>query len=666
MCGIAGIVSQHLDHLPKTRIAKACIRALSHRGPDGCGVWSDESALLVHTRLAILDPENGHQPLVNEDGTIVVSFNGEIYNSPQLRHYLQSKGHIFKTKTDTEVLVHLYEELGPELVSELRGMFAFAIWDSRRKCLFLARDRFGIKPLYYAITHDKLLFASQPSAIFATGLLPVMMDMDSVPSFLYYGCFPPWRSAYMHIRKLQPAHCLSFCVTSWTWEIKRYWKPPTNTLNYALKDAAKHVRERIGEAVEAHLLSDVPIGVALSGGLDSSIIAYHASFVQKTPLVAFTINWDRDYGQDGEYTRAQLTARHLKIEHISLDPPRPKNNTLDDIISALDEPLGDSSIVPLHVLTANARDYVKVLLTGDGGDEVFCGYRRYTINRIEHLLSRSFRRAIKLLKQFQLSRLTSYDGLRYLRKAARAVNRLDLDDGLAYAISLGQTSPDLLHTWLTPELNQVLHEDLKRLSQLWHDSPLTHPVSRMAHVDLHFLLPEAFLVKADRASMAIGLEIRPPLLDHKLVEWAWVLHPDQKLHYATTKRLLRWAYRDVLPASVIDGPKQGFELRGLFHQVRAILPSLLDCVHSAPWKHILNTAAIRETVEQFDCNYKEFAQSLWNLYCLFRWHDYWIRGITLYEPYGALSSSRAHSHLNASVSIHSLNTQLADHRTLSG
>ncbi len=518
MCGIAGIVSHYLDNLPKTRIAKACIRALSHRGPDGYGVWSDESALLVHTRLAILDPENGYQPLVNEDGTIVVSFNGEIYNSPQLRHYLQSKGHMFRTKTDTEVLVHLYEELGPELVSDLRGMFAFAIWDRRRKCLFLARDRFGIKPLYYAITNDKFLFASQPSALFATGLLPVVMDMDSVPSFLYYGCFPPWRSAYMHIRKLPPAHCLSFCVTSRTWEVKRYWKPPTNTLNYALKDPAKHVRERIAEAVEAHLLSDVSIGVALSGGLDSSIVAYHASLAQKTPLVSFTINWDRDYGQDGEYTRAQLTASYLKLEHIPLDPPRPKTNPLDNIISALDEPLGDSSVIPLHILTANARDYVKVLLTGDGGDEVFCGYSRYVINRVEHLLGRSLKSAVKVLKQLQLSQLTSYDGLGHLRKFARLINRLDLDDGLGYAISIGQTSLDLLHAWLTPELNQVLHEDLTRLSQLWHDSPLTHPVSRMAHVDLQFLLPESFLVKADRASMAMGLEIRPPLLDHKLVE----------------------------------------------------------------------------------------------------------------------------------------------------
>jgi len=661
MCGIAGIVSNRLDNLPTTRIAKACIRALSHRGPDGCGVWSDESALLVHTRLAILDPENGHQPLANEDGTIVVSFNGEIYNSPQLRHYLQSKGHIFRTKTDTEVLVHLYEELGPELASELRGMFAFAIWDSRRKCLLLARDRFGIKPLYYAITDHKLLFGSQPSALFATGLLPVIMDTDSVPSFLYYGCLPPWRSAYMHIRKLPPAHCLSFCVTSRTWETRRYWKPPTNTINYALKDAAKHVRERIAEAVEAHLLSDVPLGVALSGGLDSSIIAYHASIAQKTSIVTFTVNWDRAYCQDGEYTRAQLTATHLKIENIPLDPPRPQTSPLDHIISALDEPLGDSSIIPLHVLAANARDHVKVLLTGDGGDEVFCGYRRYAINRVEYLLSRNFRSAVKLLKQLQLSQLTSYDRLRQAHKFRRLINRLDLDDGLAYAISLGQTCPTLLDTWLTHELNQALDEDLKRLSHLWHDSPLTHPVARMVHVDLHFLLPQAFLVKADRASMAVGLEIRPPFLDHHLVEWAWAIHPHQKLHYATTKQLLRRAYRNVLPASVIDGPKQGFELRGLLYQVRAILPSLLDYLHSAPWKHVLKTAAIRETVRQFQASYKELAQPLWNLYCLFRWYDHWIRGNNVSETCKLPGSPSSYSH--AFWDGHSVNTRNGKDRT---
>lgn len=626
MCGIAGIVSRLGIGPNIQRVAQRCIASLKHRGPDGHGFWSDEMVLLAHTRLAIVDPKSGNQPMTNEGGGIVVTFNGEIYNSPQLRNYLMGKGHVFRTRTDTEVLVHLYEEHGVNMLRELRGMFAFAIWDRPRRRLLLARDRLGIKPFYYKLGKNEIVFASQPAGIFASGRTPSDCDIESLPAFLFYGCFVPWRCFYRDVLKLAPGHFLLLDVDSWSVRSERYWEVPEGTRNLACCDAVSQLSVRIGDAVRPHLMADVPVGIALSGGLDSSVVAYHASDVSREPLIAFTVNWCSFDRQDGEFERARATANRFGLVHRNVPFSEKVESGLKRLVGTMDEPLGDTSTLPLYALCLEARSYVKILLTGDGGDEVFAGYRRYRTDRLERILGRNLKRVFEAMRQltaFQALYAWSGNGI---RKLVQAVERLSLDDGLGYALSLGQAPLQIVNSWLQEDIRPMLWQDLLRLAAIWHDCPSRHPVQRMAYVDMNFLLPEAFLVKADRTSMAVGLEIRPPLLDHVLLEWAWTIPPQHKLGYWTTKLLMRRAYRNVLPREVIIAAKQGFELRGLSEQVRQVVPTLLEYLHALEiWKRTFILDAVIETINRFVAGRTEYAQLLWNLYCLLHWYDHWIQ-----------------------------------------
>jgi len=589
--------------------------------------------LLAHTRLAIVDPKAGNQPMTNEDGGIIVTFNGEIYNSPHLRNYLMTKGHVFRTRTDTEILVHLYEEHGVNMLQQLRGMFAFAIWDRRRRRLLLARDRLGIKPLYYNLGKNEILFASQPTGIFSSGRTSPDCDVESLPTFLFYGCFVPWKCFYRDILKLAPGHFLILDVDSWSVRSERYWELPGATRNLTRCDAISQLSARIGDAVHAHLMADVPVGIALSGGLDSSVVAYHAMSVSREPLSAFTVNWCSFVRRDREFERAQATARRLGLVHRNVPFSGKTETELQKLVCVMDEPLGDTSILPLYALCLEACGYVKIVLTGDGGDEIFAGYRRYRTDRLQRMLGRNLKHVFHAMRPLTaVQALYAWSGSG-IRRLVQAIERLALDDGLAYALSLGQAPLQVVSNWLQEDIRSIFRQDLLRLAAIWHDCSSRHPVQRMAYVDMNFLLPEAFLVKADRASMAVGLEIRPPLLDHLLLEWAWTIPPEHKLGYWTTKLLVRRAYRNFLPREVIIAAKQGFELRRLTEQVRRVVPTLLEYLHALKiWKHIFIFDAVIETINRFMAGHTEYAQLLWNLYCLFHWYDHWIQGKRRVHP----------------------------------
>jgi len=470
MCGIGGIIRRGANPRFDKSIGYRMINSLKHRGPDGHNLWIDDHALLIHTRLAIVDLTTGRQPLTNEDGSVVVTFNGEIYNSPELRRMLQARGHVFRTHTDTEVLVHLYEEYNLEMCNYLKGMFAFAIWDARKKRLVLVRDRFGIKPLYYAHADDYIVFGSQPCAIVATFLVPWRMDPKAIPSYLYYGYIAPWRSIYEGISKLAPGHCLVWHADRSTVDIQRYCRFPSPTTMRANPEIVYGVtRNYISKAVTSSLMSDVPIGLALSGGLDSSILAYHIKGDHNLDPLTFTLRWDNMLAKDPEWELAQALSRHLGLRSLSTVVQDNMRDALAEIYQTLDEPLGDSSVVPLYMLCRYARSYVKVLLTGDGGDELFGGYRRYLANAYEWRLSQLLPCSVVRLLTRNQKVLERLGVVRWKRKWCRFLDRLLLAPGLRYAVSLGQVPLAVILTWITPSLGRFLLEDLEMLSALWDD-----------------------------------------------------------------------------------------------------------------------------------------------------------------------------------------------------
>lgn len=625
MCGIAGILSRRISWQPNSLLASRLIAALRHRGPDGDGHWADDHALLVHTRLAILDPQAGQQPLANEDGSILVTFNGEIYNSPELRQQLQARGHIFRTRTDTEVLVHLYEEHGLEMVRFLKGMFAFAIWDTNKKSLLLARDRFGIKPLYYTFNSSHVVFASQPNVIFASALYTPRIDPLSIPIFLYYGHTPIWRCVYAGVKKLPPGHVLTIDVRSWRMETRAYWRFPFPEQVTVRKNAiTSELRERIARVVTASLLSDVPLGIALSGGLDSSIVAYHVTTNRGIRPATFTIRWDDIEPQDSEWRYADLVAGQLRLQAHSFYMPNDLRTLLLSLYHSLDEPLGDTSILPLYHLCLRAREHVKVLLSGDGGDELFGGYKRYMLNSQELAIGQVLPSEVICLLLRGAELLPWSRSSLTLRKLSRLLSRLTVQPGLAYAVSLGQTPLPLIASWLERDLVSVLMKDIASVAALWDEFPLRHHLHKMVCCDLHVLLPECFLTKSDRASMAVGLEIRPCLLDEDLLEWSLSLPVALHLGHWETKKLLRSAYRDVLPPPVVRNAKHGFHLRGLHTLVSQCLADLISKLHQSSELHyFLNVQAILKSIEVFKEGNSEYAHGLWNLYSYLLWYTAW-------------------------------------------
>ncbi|GBD34992.1 Asparagine synthetase [glutamine-hydrolyzing] 1 [bacterium HR36] len=557
---------------------------------------------------------------------MVVTFNGEIYNSPELRQRLQTRGHVFRTRTDTEVLVHLYEEHEIEMVSYLRGMFAFAIWDTKKKRLLLVRDRFGIKPLYYACTTEFIIFGSQPSALLATGMIRPEFDPKAIPSFLYYGFNPAWRCVYQGINKLPPAHYLVWQKGQSYPTNHSYWTVPcTDPVSLSSEAVLAKTRNYIAHAVTSSLLSDVPIGIALSGGLDSSILAYHITTDAELSPLCFTVRWDNMSPKDNEWPLAQDVARQLGFhEQMTAIDPHTTDDPLVAIYRTLDEPLGDTSIVPLYSLCVAARSRVKVLITGDGGDEFFAGYRRYLINLYELRLSRALpQHIIRLLH----AATASLDKLRMVRgetKLTRMLKRILLDPGLFYTVSLGQVPLSSIFSWLSPELTEAFFTDLAMLASIWHDAPHQDDLHRMIYCDLHCLLPEALLMKSDRASMSVGLEIRPALLDHDLLGWAMSIPTSHHISGCQTKCLLRRVYRKVLPPSVLKARKNGFHLRGLSEFLVKYVPHLIARLRElTPLAMYLNISACEKSISHFQSGRLDLAQGIWNLFSLVTWYSHW-------------------------------------------
>lgn len=551
MCGIAGVVGGNAGGRAQRM---RCMRdRIVHRGPDSPGEYVDDRAALGIRRLRVIDLVTGDQPIANETSTVWTVFNGEIYNYRELRQGLAERGHVLRTQSDTEVIVHLYEELGPGFVERIEGMFALAVWDSANATLTLARDRMGKKPLLYAQRDGELVFASEHAALLAgLGARPGV-DGSAIHAFLRLGYVPSPMDAFSGVRKLPPAHVLTWSAGSTT--IRRYWSlPAPGTARIDEADAIVELRGLLRRAVERRLLADVPIGAFLSGGVDSSaVVATMASL--RTHVRTFTIGFDDHDFSEVRYAR--LVADRFGTEHHEFVVRPDAVEVLPDLVRHYGEPFADSSAIPTFYLSKMTRQHVTVALNGDGGDEAFAGYERYYAARLASRLERipaGIRRPLLGVAARVLP--DSIDPRSRLRRAGRFLEAAAQDRRERYLRWVGVFDRPRLDRLLDPEFASTTDSVEQGLPVTGLDAA-DPAVGAQLH-DLAHYLPDDLLVKVDIASMANSLEVRSPFLDRELVEFAVSLPMDLKLRGEQRKYLLKKAFEDVLPRESIHRRKQGF------------------------------------------------------------------------------------------------------------
>ena len=559
MCGIAGIV--RWDGAPVVeRDIRAMCSAIVHRGPDDEGVYLGDGVALGQRRLSIIDLEGGHQPLSNEDGTVWIVFNGEIYNYRDLRRDLERRGHVFRTDSDTETIVHLYEDQGARCVDELRGMFAFALWDERRRQLLLARDRMGIKPLYYAERGSELIFASELKPILQLAHVPRAIDWGAAHHLFTFLSTPSTSSIVEGIAKLAPARTAVASRAQPRLRIEKYWDVQFQPNEKASEgELVEQLRGLLEESVALHQVSDVPVGAFLSGGIDSSaVVALMSSADLKVGPCArsdgrfktFSIGFAES--EFDELQHARQVAGVFRTDHHDLVLQPDVVQVVEDLTWYLDEPFGDTSAIPTFMVSKLAAEHVKVVLSGDGGDELFAGYEKYVVEQRE----RRFDRIPRPLRSVAgaIGRLLpeGMTGRRFLRHLA-----LDGPDRYLDASSMFRV--DEIRRLFRPEaVERLMRHDPLSESLATLGTYGDEWLSAVQYRDLHTYLPLDILTKVDRATMAHSLEARPPLLDHRLAEFAATIPAAYRLRGGTTKYLFKQAMRGILPDAIIDRPKHGF------------------------------------------------------------------------------------------------------------
>ncbi len=561
MCGIAGIFDRRGGGEVDRRLLGRMTAILGHRGPDADGFHVAPGVGLGFRRLAIVDLAGGDQPLFNEDGTVCVVFNGEIYNFQPLMKELSALGHVFRTRCDTEVIVHAWEEWGEGCLDRFNGMFAFALWDERRGALFLARDRLGEKPLYYAALGDgRLLFASELKSILCCPEVERRLDPQAIEEFFAFGYVPDPRSIYLDVKKLAPAHCLLVRRGEPMPPPRPYWDVRfADGRAMAAEEAAEELIVRLRRSVRMRMIADVPLGAFLSGGVDSSAIVAMMAGEGAEPAKTFSIAFGKK-GWD-ESAHAGVVARRYRTEHHvkTVDPD--SFDLLDRLATIYDEPFGDSSALPTLRVCAMARESVTVALSGDGGDEVFGGYRRYRWHCAEERVRRMLPGGVRGPLFGLIGAL--YPKLDWAPRPLRAKSTLeglsrDTADAYFHSVSIAGDGlrRQLYGASLLGELQGYNAVELIRRQIALSGSE--EPLSQAQYADFKTYLPGGILTKVDRASMASSLEVRVPLLDHTLVEWAARLPPRLKLRGGQGKHVLKQALEPYLPRDILHRPKHGF------------------------------------------------------------------------------------------------------------
>ena len=598
MCGIAGTLSTDGPVQPEL-VARMC-RTMEHRGPDSAGLFADDGVAFGVQRLAIIDLETGDQPIYNEDGSVVLVLNGEIYNFAELREQLLRRGHRFRTQSDTEVIVHLYEEMGPACVEKLHGMFAFALWDRRARRLVLARDRVGKKPLFFSARDGRLWFASEPRAILASGEVPRDVDYHAIDQFLHYQVVPNPLSGFAAIRKLPPAHTLIWSEGEIS--TRRYWKLSYRDHDGDLSEAdvREQIRAALLEATRLRMRSDVPVGALLSGGVDSSSVVAAMARLSAQPVKTFSIGFDVD--EFDETSSAREVAQLYGAEHHEAILDISAMEMLPRLVWHYGQPFADSSALATFALARLARRHVTVALNGDGGDENFAGYMRYP-----HFESR---------RNGDDSGLTAYED--YARKRGKAYfdasARADLYEP-EFADSLGDSA------WLSIVREPYLASDANQ------------EVERLLDVDVQTYLPDDLLVKMDVATMAHSLEARSPLLDPAMMELAAALPIRVKLDGTTTKRIYKEAVREWLPDGIVDRSKMGFRIPvddWLRRLPRLVEDILLD--PHAIGRGLFREEGLRTILSEHLDGSRDHGYRIWTLLQLELWFRTYIDGTPAEAP----------------------------------
>ncbi|MCY3977220.1 MAG: asparagine synthase (glutamine-hydrolyzing) [Chloroflexi bacterium] len=632
MCGICGAI--HFDGKPVARELLAGMNdRLKHRGPDGDGYFIDGNVGLAMRRLKIIDIAGSDQPLTNEDGSIALIFNGEIYNFRELRRGLESRGHRFKTDGDGETIAHLYEEYGGEAVKHLRGMFALALWDARRGTLLLARDRFGQKPLYWYRDRKVFVFASELKAILAHPAVPRVSrfggdDKLALAAYLSFGYVQAPETAFAGIRTLAPATALQVNRSGAVKEL-RYWEaarlaPPDPSAKAKIYVGA--LREQLEEAVKLRLVSDVPLGAFLSGGLDSSLIVALMRAHSNAAVKTFSIGFEGDESFD-ETPYAEAVARHLETEHSAFRVKPAAMSLLSELVWHHDQPFADSSAIPTYLVSKLTREQVTVALTGDGGDELFAGYERFYAAELMRKLGfapSSLMRGAAGMLALLPEGTSYYDPVKRAGRFVRAASqRLDVayfdlvrvfdNELLAEICPGGERHPPFMNPYM--------------------NAGQPHPVARLVEANMCSYLPDDLLIKADRCSMMASLEARAPFLDHELADFAATIPFNLKLKGANTKHILKEAARGLLPDDIINRKKHGFGVP-LGAWLRQDIGAARDILLSrrARERGLLDMTVVERLLREHESGARDHNRQLWALLTLEEWHRQFVDGAQIGLP----------------------------------
>ena len=610
MCGIAGLSWRHEE------MVKQMTQQLVHRGPDQHGIYTDERISLGHRRLSILDLSRlGQQPMSNRDGSVWISYNGEIYNFQELRKALEGKGHRFRSQTDTEVILAAYEEYGLDCLQQLNGMFAFALWDKNKQELILARDRLGIKPLYYYLKQGKLVFASELKAILEVPDVKREINPQALYHYIGYEFVPAPDTIFNDIYKLLPGHYLRY--RQGKVELARYWDLQFQVEPHSRAYYEEEMRYLLEDAVRKRLISDVPLGVFLSGGLDSSAIVAMMARCGKKPLQTFALGYHDPSFSELEY--AQLVAKEFDTKHQELLVEPPTLDLLEEAIWHLDEPMTDLSAVPFYLICKKAREYVTVCLSGEGGDELLAGYDRFKASKAHSYYSF----IPKPIRQGIIAPLVNALPDKPQKKGAINILKRFIEGGLLPEEGghmrwqyFGLPKRDQM-LFAPAFLAEISRDPFAPVRNLLADCNSNDRLDQEIYVDLKLAMVDSLIVKADKMSMAHGLEVRVPFLDHRFVEFSAMIPGDLKLKGFSTKAIFRSAMQDILPGAILQRGKQGYSLpikNWLRQELRDAMVETLST--SDLIKETFNTHYVNQLIQEhleYKANHNHILWALMNL-----------------------------------------------------
>jgi asparagine synthase (glutamine-hydrolysing) len=619
MCGIAGIFN-YKDAAPPVdlRELKRMAETMVHRGPDDEGFYVSDPVGLAHRRLSIIDLKTGHQPMSNQDGSVWVVFNGEIYNHQELRRTLAGKGYMYRTTSDTESILHAYEEYGEGFETHLTGMFAFALWDEKQRRVILSRDRLGIKPLYYTLYNNRCVFASEIKAILSMPGIQRRVDLDALNAYLTLRYVPGPKTMFQNIFKLQPGHTLS--VQNGTVRIQSYWDLQFAEGQYSDRQAEDEFESLLLEVCQNHLMSEVPYGVFLSGGVDSSSMVAMLKQLLKESMMTFTVGYENDAGIN-EFRYARMVSSHANSVHREVSiPAKEFADWIPRLVWHLDEPVGDAACVPLYFLAKYAKQWATVLHSGEGADEILAGYTIYKrVLSLTRFRGRIFSPLAQLITASRLPS-THWNKLRqYLGLISKPLD--ECYRGVSGHFMLG-----LKTRLIKPEISAAMGNQCDFVAEMFagyfEKVKHLHDLNKMLYVDTKVWLPDDLLVKADKMTMAAAVELRVPFLDHRMVEFAARLPLSYKIRNGESKYLLKKVMERHLPHEVIYRSKKGFPVP-LAEWFRGELYGLASEVLLQPLNGIsayLNQDFVAKMLRTHRRGYADLSNELWGLLVL----EYWL------------------------------------------